>query len=161
MIRLRARMNCLPYNSWYTRSTPPAMPWHSFRQRIRLTYARDISMTQIPTEGRRSGTISLMTKMMKLQLATERSERGTAMSQKLTLTKITTRNSRNQLSRQSHRLSGLQSSLTDFAQYYGHEELSFTLSKVNDILHEIKLRAPKYQRTTTDLFFFLKSILLR
>lgn len=26
MIRLRARMNCLPYNSWYTRSTPRATP---------------------------------------------------------------------------------------------------------------------------------------
>ena len=50
--------------------------------------------------------------------------------------------------------------LKDFAQYYGHEELSFTLfffcltlSKVNDILHEIKLRAPKYQKTRTDFFF--------
>ena len=39
-----------------------------------------------------------------------------------------------------------------FAQHYGHEELSFTLSKVNDILHEIKLRAPKYQKTITDFF---------
>ena len=48
--------------------------------------------------------------------------------------------------------------LKDFAQYYGHE-LSFTLfffsftrSKVNDILHEIELRAPKYQKTITDFF---------
>ena len=43
--------------------------------------------------------------------------------------------------------------LKDFAQYYGHEERSFTLSKVNDILHEIKLRAPpKYQKTITNFF---------
>ena len=42
--------------------------------------------------------------------------------------------------------------LKDFAQYYGHEELSFILSKVNDKLHEIKLRAPKYQKTITDFF---------
>ena len=56
---------------------------------------------------------------------------------------------------------GLAKQLKDFAQYYGLEELSFTLSKVNDILPEIKLRAPKYQKTITDFFFFLKSILLR
>ena len=47
---------------------------------------------------------------------------------------------------------GLAEQLKDVAQYYGHEELSFTLSKVNDILHEIKLRAPKYQKTITDFF---------
>ena len=29
----------------------------------------------------------------------------------------------------------------------------FTLSKVNDILHEIKLRVPKYQKNITDFFF--------
>ena len=110
-------------------------------------------MTQIPTGGRRSGTISLMTKMMKLELVPERSERETAMPQKLTLMNITTRNSRNQLSRQSYRQSAwLAEQLKDFAHYYGHEELSFTLSKVNDILHEIKLRAPKYQKTITDFF---------
>ena len=34
---------------------------------------------------------------------------------------------------------GLAEQLKDFVQYYGHEELSFTLSKVNDILREIKL----------------------
>ena len=56
---------------------------------------------------------------------------------------------------------GLAEQLKDFAHYYGHEEFSFTLSKVNDILHEIKLQAPKYQKTITDFFFFLKSILLR
>ena len=44
--------------------------------------------------------------------------------------------------------------LKDFAQYYGHEELSFTLSKVSDILHEIKLRALKYQKTITFFFYF-------
>ena len=50
---------------------------------------------------------------------------------------------------------GLAEQLKDFAQYYGHEELSFTLrslSKFNDILHEIKLRAPKYQKTITGFF---------
>lgn len=40
----------------------------------------------------------------------EKRERETAMPQKLTLMNITTKNSRNQLSRQSHRQSGLQSS---------------------------------------------------
>ena len=44
---------------------------------------------------------------------------------------------------------GLAKKLKDFAQYYGHGELSFTLSKVNSILHEIKLRAPKYHETIT------------
>ena len=96
-------------------------------------YARDISMTQIRTGGRRSETISLMTKMSKLQLVPERSERETAMPQKLTLMNITTRNSRNQLSRPVAQAVGLAEQLKDFAQYYGHEELSFTLSKVNDI----------------------------
>ena len=46
---------------------------------------------------------------------------------------------------------GLAKQLKDFAQYYRHEEVSFTLSKVNAILHEIKLRAPKL-RTITDFF---------
>ena len=46
---------------------------------------------------------------------------------------ITTRNSRNQLSRPVAQAVGLAEQLKDFAQYYGHEELSFTLSKVNDI----------------------------
>ena len=45
--------------------------------------------------------------------------------------------------------------LKDFAQYYEHEELSLTLRKVNDILHEIKLQASKYQKTITDFFFLL------
>lgn len=47
---------------------------------------------------------------------------------------------------------GLAEQLKDFAQYHGHEELSFTLSKVNDILHKIKLRAPKSQKTVTEFF---------
>ena len=51
---------------------------------------------------------------------------------------------------------GLAKQLKDFAQYYGHEELSFTLSKVNGILHEIKLRAPKYHKTITADFFLLE-----
>ena len=54
---------------------------------------------------------------------------------------------------------GLAKKLKDFVQYYGHEELSFTLSQVNSILHEIKLRAPKYHKTTTaEYFFFLLEI---
>ena len=50
---------------------------------------------------------------------------------------------------------GLAEPLKDFAQYYEHEQLFLTLSKVNDILHEIKLQAPKYQKTITDFFFLL------
>ena len=34
---------------------------------------------------------------------------------------------------------GLAEQLKDFAQHYRHEESSFTLSKVNDILDEVKL----------------------
>ena len=37
--------------------------------------------------------------------------------------------------------------LKDFARYYGHEELSFTLSKANDILLEIKRRASIISKT--------------
>ena len=33
--------------------------------------------------------------------------------------------------------------LRDFAQFNGHQELSRALSKVNDILRDIKLRKPK------------------
>ena len=33
--------------------------------------------------------------------------------------------------------------LRDFAQFNGHQELSLALSKVNDILSDIKLRKPK------------------
>ena len=51
---------------------------------------------------------------------------------------------------------GLAKQLKDFAQYYGHEELSFTLSKVNSILHEMTLRAPKYHKTITADFFLLE-----
>lgn len=42
--------------------------------------------------------------------------------------------------------------LKDFAQFHGYEELSLTLSKVNDLLHEIKLRGPKSQTTITEFF---------
>ena len=42
--------------------------------------------------------------------------------------------------------------LKDFAQYNGHEELSFALSNVSDLLHQIKLRSPKSQTTITDFF---------
>ena len=98
-------------------------------------------MTQNPTGGGRLGKISLMTKMMKLQLAPLRSEREAAMPQNLTL-----------MNKTVAQAVGIAKQLKDFAQYYGHEELSFTLSKVNDILHDIKLRAPKYQKTMTDFF---------
>ena len=54
---------------------------------------------------------------------------------------------------------GLAKPLKDFAQYYEHEELSLTLRKVNDIQHEIKLEAPKYQKTISDFFSFLISII--
>ena len=82
-----------------------------------------------------------MTKMIKLQLALLRCERKAAMPQNLTL-----------MNKTVAQATGLAKQLKDFAQYYGHEELSFTLSKVNDILHEIKLRAPKYQKTITNFF---------
>ena len=42
--------------------------------------------------------------------------------------------------------------LKDFAQFNGHEELSLALSKVSDLLHQIKLRSPKLQTTITDFF---------
>ena len=35
--------------------------------------------------------------------------------------------------------------LRDFARFNGHQELSVALSKVNDILSDIKLRKPKQQ----------------
>ena len=83
-----------------------------------------------------------MAKMVKLQLAPLRREGEAAMQQNLTL-----------MNKAVAQAVGLAKQLKDFAQYYGHEELSFTLSKVNDILHEIKLRAPEYQKTITDFFF--------
>ena len=42
--------------------------------------------------------------------------------------------------------------LKDFAQYNGHEELLLALSKVSDLLHQIKLRSPKSQTTITVFF---------
>ena len=39
-----------------------------------------------------------------------------------------------------------------------YEKLSFTLCEVNDILHEIKLRAPKYQKSITECFLLEKHI---
>ena len=42
--------------------------------------------------------------------------------------------------------------LKDFAQFDGHEELSLALSKVSDLLHQIKLSSPKLQTTITDFF---------
>lgn len=42
--------------------------------------------------------------------------------------------------------------LKDFAQFHGHEELSLVLSKVNDLLHAIKLQGPKSQTDITDFF---------
>ena len=53
---------------------------------------------------------------------------------------------------------GLAEQLKDFAQYHGHEELSFTVSKVNDILHEFNssFELSLYQKTITDVFFLLE-----
>ena len=43
--------------------------------------------------------------------------------------------------------------LQHFAQFHGHEQLSLAINKVNnDLLHEIKLYAPKAQATITDFF---------
>ena len=42
--------------------------------------------------------------------------------------------------------------LKDFAQFNGHEELSLALSKVSDLLHQIKLRSLKLPTTITDFF---------
>ena len=75
-----------------------------------------------------------MTKTMKLELAPQKSEVG------IQGTSCTV----------AHRQSDLEQ-LKDFAQHYGHDELR-SLSKVNDILHEIRLRAPKYQKTVTVSF---------
>ena len=42
--------------------------------------------------------------------------------------------------------------LKDFAQFNSHEELSLALSKVSDLVHQIKLHSPKLQTTITDFF---------
>lgn len=43
--------------------------------------------------------------------------------------------------------------LRDFAQFNaGHQELSLTLSKVNNILSDIKLRKPKQQTLISNYF---------
>ena len=42
--------------------------------------------------------------------------------------------------------------LRDFAQFDGHQELSLVLSKVNDILSDIKLRKPKQQTLRSNYF---------
>lgn len=42
--------------------------------------------------------------------------------------------------------------LKDFAQFNGHKQLPLALSKVSDLLHQIKLRSPKLQTTITDFF---------
>ena len=42
--------------------------------------------------------------------------------------------------------------LRDFAQFNGHQELSLALSKVNDILSDIKLRKPKQQTLISNYF---------
>ena len=34
----------------------------------------------------------------------------------------------------------------DFAQFHGHEELSLVLSKVSDVLHQIKLHKPNHRQ---------------
>ena len=53
-------------------STCDALTFISSEFKTRKMYERDISMTQIVSGGRRFGTISLMTKMMKLELAPEK-----------------------------------------------------------------------------------------
>ena len=42
--------------------------------------------------------------------------------------------------------------LRDFAQFISHQELSLTLSKVKDLIHEIKLQKPKQQTLISDYF---------
>ena len=42
--------------------------------------------------------------------------------------------------------------LRDFARFNGHQELSVALSKVNDILSDIKLRKPKQQTWISNYF---------
>ena len=42
--------------------------------------------------------------------------------------------------------------MRDFAQFEGHQELSLALSKVNDILSDIKLRKPKQQTLISNYF---------
>ena len=42
--------------------------------------------------------------------------------------------------------------LSDFAQFNGQQELSLALSKVNDILSDIKLRKPKQQTLISNYF---------
>ena len=42
--------------------------------------------------------------------------------------------------------------LRDFAQFNGHQELSLGLSKVNDILSDIKLQKPKQQTLISNYF---------
>ena len=99
-----------------------------------------------------------MTKMMKLELAPEK-----ANAEEVDLDEYYDQELKEPAVKTVAQAVGLAEQLKDFAQYYGYEELSFTLrslSKVNDILHEIKLPGPKYQKTIT-VFFFLKSILLR
>ena len=44
----------------------------------------------------------------------------------------------------------------DFVQFNGHQELSLVLSKVNDILSDVKLRKPK-QETLISHYFLLRT----
>ena len=107
-------------------------------------------MTQILTGRRRFGTIPLMTKMMKLELAPEK-----ANAEEVDLDEYYDQELEEPAVKTVAQGVRLAEQLKDFAQYYGHEELSFTLrsqSKVNDILHELKLRGLKYQKTITGFF---------
>ena len=124
---------------------------------IRLLFYRsrqssESNFSSIPAGGWRSGTISLMTKMMKLQLAPERSEREAAMPRKLTFMNIRTRNSRTSCRESSTDSRACRAPERLCLVLDRHEEPSFTLSRVNDILHESKLRAPTYQKTIIDFF---------
>ena len=51
--------------------------------------------------------------------------------------------------------------LRDFAQFNGHHDLSLALSKVKDLLSDIKQWKPKQQTLISNFFFFLGQIGLK
>lgn len=110
-------------------------------------------MTQNPTGGRRSGTIFDDEDDEIAASPREKQERGSDATE-VDLDEYYDPELKEPAVKTVAQAVGLAEQLKDFAQYYGHEELSFTLSKVNDMhmLHEIKLRAPKHQKTITDFF---------
>lgn len=108
-------------------------------------------MTQNPTGGRRSGTIFDDEDDEIAASPREKQKRGSDATE-VDLDEYYDPELKEPAVKTVAQAVGLAEQLKDFAQYYGHEELSFTLSKVNDMLHEIKLRAPKHQKTITDFF---------